>query len=231
MNGIIYIIYIYIYIYRGECSFVKKTRNVQDAGGLLCIVMDNKALEDPERIVLMDDGTGSNIHIPTILIGLTDGEILRNFVTDKDNPINLRKNAFLVAEFIMYHPDDRVEYELWSSSANEQGLTFANGFRENNALFENNTLFTPHFVMWTCPDCPQESQDCYCKGEFCAPPILHDNIKGRDILDEDLKQICLYREADDSGLTWFNYIHKVADNCGDVKDINCREKVPEVIYL
>ena len=36
--------------------------------------MDNNKNEDPGTIVMVDDGRGKQVHIPTILIGYEDGE-------------------------------------------------------------------------------------------------------------------------------------------------------------
>ena len=63
---------------RNDCSFTQKSINVQKEGGKLAIIMDNKKNEDPGSIVMVDDGRGSQVHIPTILISYEDGlEILK----------------------------------------------------------------------------------------------------------------------------------------------------------
>ncbi len=38
----------------------------------MSIIMDNIE-ENPSRIIMIDDGHGSQIHIPTVLISLEDG--------------------------------------------------------------------------------------------------------------------------------------------------------------
>ena len=52
---------------RGDCSFVQKVRNMEDAGVAVAIVVDNSD-EDINQIVMSDDGSGSGIRIPAMLI-------------------------------------------------------------------------------------------------------------------------------------------------------------------
>jgi hypothetical protein len=57
---------------RGGCSFVEKVRNMEDAGAGVAIVMDHTN-EDTERLVMVDDGTGAGIRIPSMIISKKDG--------------------------------------------------------------------------------------------------------------------------------------------------------------
>ena len=63
---------------RGDCSFVAKVRNAERAGASLVVVIDNK-VENVTNVIMGDDGTGVGIRIPSMLIGKTDGEILKDF--------------------------------------------------------------------------------------------------------------------------------------------------------
>jgi hypothetical protein len=49
-----------ILVKRGECSFVKKVRNIERIGGKVGIVVDDK-IEDVQYVIMSDDGTGSGI--------------------------------------------------------------------------------------------------------------------------------------------------------------------------
>lgn len=64
---------------RGECSFVQKVRNMEDAGAAVGIVVDNSD-ENIENIVMSDDGTGAGIRIPSMLISKRDGMKLIDFL-------------------------------------------------------------------------------------------------------------------------------------------------------
>ena len=60
---------------RGQCSFVKKVLNGQKAGAKMVIIADN-IVEDSSHIIMGDDGTGRNVHIPSIFINEFNGEVL-----------------------------------------------------------------------------------------------------------------------------------------------------------
>ena len=224
-----------VIVKRGHCSFVKKTRNVQDWGGTLCLIIDDKPVEDPESLVMMDDGTGGNIHIPTILLGLDDGNKLINFISvdrEGETAILEKKQASLVAEFLLPAPDNRVEYEIWTSSGNKDGMNFISNFMPYYQHLGNYTLFTPHYVMWTCPMCSGSgNDDCYCGGEYCAPPLRKEGKEnaektdGKQILDEDLIQICIYNTTKDGGFTYFRYVSEYLKNCDNLADSDCSQKV------
>ena len=53
---------------RGQCSFVTKVRNAERQGASLVVVVDNRT-EDVTNVVMGDDGTGTGIRVPSMLIG------------------------------------------------------------------------------------------------------------------------------------------------------------------
>ena len=63
---------------RGTCTFVTKVRNAERAGASLVVVIDN-VYENITNVIMGDDGTGTGIRIPSMLIGREDGAILRDF--------------------------------------------------------------------------------------------------------------------------------------------------------
>jgi hypothetical protein len=65
---------------RGECTFVTKVRNIEKAGGSLAVIIDDQN-EDIKHVIMSDDGTGTGIRIPAMIIGKKDGQILKDFLT------------------------------------------------------------------------------------------------------------------------------------------------------
>ena len=53
---------------RGGCSFVQKVRNVEHAGAKMAIVVDEKDNEAMESIIMVDDGTGNGVKIPSVMV-------------------------------------------------------------------------------------------------------------------------------------------------------------------
>lgn len=89
-----------IMVDRGNCSFVQKTRNVQNLGGRLAVIVDNVD-EDSSNIMMIDDGTASDILIPTVLISKKDGEKMENFMIKNKQDPNTLKQIIVGFEFKM----------------------------------------------------------------------------------------------------------------------------------
>lgn len=68
---------------RGDCTFVEKVRNIEEAGAGLAIIIDNKQ-EDINKIVMSDDGSGAGLRIPSMLISYEDGQKLIDFMKESD---------------------------------------------------------------------------------------------------------------------------------------------------
>jgi hypothetical protein len=64
---------------RGDCSFVKKVRAMENIGVAVAIIIDDFE-EDIENVIMSDDGTGGGIRIPSMLIGKTDGKKLLDYL-------------------------------------------------------------------------------------------------------------------------------------------------------
>lgn len=60
---------------RGNCTFVQKAINAQEAGAQMLIIVDN-IKEMSESLILADDGNGYLVHIPTIFLSEDDGQFL-----------------------------------------------------------------------------------------------------------------------------------------------------------
>jgi hypothetical protein len=93
-------LYPIVMVDRGNCTFVTKARNVQRVGGLFALIINNND-EDIDKHVIPDDGTGSDIYIPTVLISKKDGEMLKNYMLMNRNSPAPLKNIILSIEFKM----------------------------------------------------------------------------------------------------------------------------------
>jgi extracellular elastinolytic metalloproteinase len=74
---------------RGKCSFTKKVREVEHSGAKLAIIVDEVDNESMDAIIMVDDGTGAGIRIPSIMINKKEGEIILGFI-GKATPEELR---------------------------------------------------------------------------------------------------------------------------------------------
>ncbi|KMZ59154.1 Vacuolar-sorting receptor 3 [Zostera marina] len=201
---------------RGDCVFAKKVWNAQKAGASAVLVADNT----DEPLITMDlpheDGDASNyienITIPSALIDKKFGEQLKKSANNGEMLI-----VNLDWREAVPHPDDRVEYELWTNSNDECGLKcdmlmeFIKDFKGVAQILERGSYsqFTPHYITWYCPQAfilsKQCKSQCINHGRYCAPDPEQDFSKGydgKDVVTENLRQLCVFRVANESKKPW-----------------------------
>ena len=98
---------------------------MESIGVAVGIIYDNLD-ENPEKIIMSDDGTGGGIQIPSMIISKTDGKKLKQFF--RESTESELEQLAIMASFEMEHPDDRVEYDLWITSSNDKALDFIADF-------------------------------------------------------------------------------------------------------
>ncbi|MQL92098.1 hypothetical protein Taro_024717 [Colocasia esculenta] len=206
----------FVLIDRGDCHFAKKVWRAQNAGASAVLVVD----DTEEPLITMDlpreDGEAAvfiqNITIPSALIDKSFGEQL--------------KSAYKIGEMVTVnldwreavpHPDDRVEYELWTNSNDECGskcdmiMEFLKEFKGAAQILEKGgySQFTPHYITWYCPQSFVASKQCKSQclnhGRYCAPDPEQDFSKGyegKDVVTENLRQLCVFRVANESKRPW-----------------------------
>ena len=61
------------------CTFTAKVRNMEYAGASVAIIVNTNNM-DVDDFVMMDDGQGAGIRIPSMLISYSEGMKLINFI-------------------------------------------------------------------------------------------------------------------------------------------------------
>ena len=199
---------------RGNCHFVTKVRNIEKAGGSLAVIIDDSDTVDVKQIIMSDDGTGTGIRIPAMLISKKDGQILKNFLTTQ--PPSVADLASLSAEFIFENIENEVNWQFWYTSANDKALDFIRNFKESQEKVASDVTFEPKLVTWACPMCDSDfkRKECFSDGKYCAMNHRGTNVVGKDILQEDLRQHCLFsllKKEEQSGKWWeyMQYAHRM----------------------
>jgi hypothetical protein len=119
-----------------------------------------------------------------------------------------------------------VEYDIWYSSSNDLALDFIQDFMKLDKLLEDSVLMTPRFVFWVCVECDKEfmQANCFGGGKYCATESGNEQIKGKEIVLEDLRQMCIYQQAysygGDKSMFW-DYINEVHSRCDNVLNMQC----------
>ncbi|XP_073025030.1 vacuolar-sorting receptor 3-like [Primulina eburnea] len=206
----------FVLVDRGECFFALKVWNAQNSGAAAVLVTDDVdepliTMDSPEE----DVASGKyieNITIPSALISKNFGERLKKAI-DGSDMVNLN----LDWREAVPHPDDRVEYELWSNSNDECGakcdmlMEFVKDFKGAAQILEKGgyTQFTPHYITWFCPRAFTVSKQCKSQcinhGRYCSPDPEEDfssGYDGKDVVLENLRQLCVFRVAKEAQKSW-----------------------------
>ncbi|CAN7060771.1 unnamed protein product [Brassica oleracea var. botrytis] len=219
----------FVLIDRGDCFFTLKAWIAQQAGAAAILVADNKA----EPLITMDtpeeDKSDAdylqNITIPSALITKSLGDSLKSALS-KGDMVNMNLDW---TESVP-HPDERVEYELWTNSNDQCGkkcdtqIEFLKNFKGAAQILEKggHTQFTPHYITWYCPEAFTLSKQCKSQcinhGRYCAPDPEQDFTKGydgKDVVVQNLRQACVYRVLNETGKpwVWWDYVTDFAIRC------------------
>jgi hypothetical protein len=216
---------------RGECSFVQKVRNMENVGIAVSIIIDNRP-EMIDEILMSDDGTGGGIRIPSMLIGTNDGDKLINWY--KNATPEERKRLTLMCEFVM-PVHDKVDVDFWFTSSSDRAIDFLEDFKKIEKQLGDKMNFRPRYVFWECTGCDQAylDNDCFGGGKYCAVESSNMNLKGREIVLEDLRQLCLWEQFSKANETirWWNYIANVHSTCYSVINEDCSMRAHEEMNL
>jgi hypothetical protein len=182
----------------------------------MALVANNQADQDPDKIIMIDDGTGVSIAIPTVIITKDVGDAIKKAVLDceenNENPTKSKCFVVLLVDFEMENPDDRVEYDIWYTSGDTNALAYIISMRSYNQKLGKNALMTPHIIVRTCSYCIDTDPDCrrYGNTMYCAGFSDNFNITGRDSLSLGVDELCVYDIYKDIDTEmWWTYMQEV----------------------
>ena len=221
---------------RGGCSFVTKVRNAQRIGAAGVIIADDSCLcsaedsctSDPGEVceerepIMADDGSGSDISIPSFLMINQDADQVKAEVM-ANHPVRIEMTWSLP------NPDDRVEYELWTTPTDVISQDFQRDFKEAAIALGKRAYFTPQMYIYDGErsGCLGEdgTNECYnlCtnNGRYCSTDPdneLDQGISGADVVEESLRRICIwshYGEVDGIGAPWWDYVNEFIFRCNN----------------
>lgn len=179
-----------VVVRRGQCTFVQKVRIAQEKRAHAVIMVDKKSsdktAEEIQRVVMADDGFGSTVRIPSVLISNHEGtKILEAMKT----------NAVIVELAWDIPRAEVVLVDFWMSSGSEESFKFLEKFKDTAETLKFRLQFVPHFHLFSLP--PGSSYGHLCadeqKAKHCAPdPDGPGPITGQMVAFEDLRLLCLW---------------------------------------
>jgi hypothetical protein len=190
---------------------------------------------------MADDGSGADISIPSMLM----------FKHDADPVIDeLRQNRPVQIEMAwsLPSPDDRVEYELWTTPAEQVSKDFFQNFKSVSLALGKSAYFTPHMYIYdgVRSHCTGNPTDSFCYnlctngGQYCATDPDNDleaGISGADVVRESLRRLCIWKNygaENGIGKEWWDYVNEFNTRCGNsdyftnddcIKDVYKHSKV------
>lgn len=238
---------------RGSCSFVQKARNAQHAGAAgvifadnVCVCGDTKCTDEnskeglhlcqPTEPIMADDGSGGDIDIPAFLMFKSDADKLKE---------QIMQNVYMQIEmsWSLPHPDDTVEYELWTVPSEVVSKDFQKNWKQISKVFDHRITFTPRQYIYDglVNHCHKTNGESMCfnlctnNGRYCAvdPDMdLEHGISGADVVTESLRRICVweaYGKEDGVGEKYWDYIYQFLERC-DTPDFFARKKCIDDVY-
>ena len=168
---------------------------------------------------MADDGSGSDISIPSFLVYKEDAEEIKAAVT---------QNQYVRVEmsFKVPAPDSRVEYDLWTYASEETSRAIEQSFGVAAAALKEHAYFTPHMYIYDGirAGCQENgTNQCYnlCtnNGRYCSTDPddnLDNGASGADVVKECLRRICIwnqYGQGNGVGEPWWRYVEEFITRC------------------
>ena len=118
-----------IMVDRGNCTFLTKTKHIEDVGGKVALIINNDP-EDPREIFMISDNT-LKVSIPTVLIGKDDGEIIKKFWKESIEK-SITPEIIIAISFEMKQVDNKEpeKVDLYLTSVEDEIYKFLKGFRK-----------------------------------------------------------------------------------------------------
>lgn len=210
--------------YKGGCSIVQKARNAQIAGASMIILIndDERNIKD---VLLEDDGSGRDIHIPIGLISQNDGRKIEMYMEAHQS-----ERVMIEINFNQIETKEIVDFKLFFSSSEIKAYELIETMAKYLNKFGGRVKFTPIYVShqspYYNPENPQRESNCISRGKYCYFPKSSTIIQdGEKILLESLRQKCMFQQSkEDSNNYYYEYIKKFKKICLTGRTPNFNER-------
>ena len=167
---------------------------------------------------MADDGSGSDVSIPSFLLFKEDAVPIRKALL-KGEHVRVQMSFSVPA------PDSRVEYDLWTSPADDVTRELQEDFFSAVQALQDHASFTPHMYIYDGEYAGCHGDDgtdlcldlCTNHGRYCSVELdLNSGATGQEVVKEALRRICvwnLYGKDNGIGLPWWEYVKHFTELC------------------
>eukprot|EP00486_Rosalina_sp_Unknown_P004694 CAMPEP_0201571072 /NCGR_PEP_ID=MMETSP0190_2-20130828/13660_1 /ASSEMBLY_ACC=CAM_ASM_000263 /TAXON_ID=37353 /ORGANISM="Rosalina sp." /LENGTH=819 /DNA_ID=CAMNT_0047995337 /DNA_START=127 /DNA_END=2586 /DNA_ORIENTATION=+ len=229
---------------RLDCYFVEKIEHAQEMGASGVIMCDWRPNGNLFTMWMPQDWN-DDIDIPAVLLSNSDCQTLMEHIGvnnwDPNEHLEMEYPdpdvmnwTIATIEWGLPHPDDLVEYELWTSSNDYLGSKFKHNFNDTAIALDKakDTRFTPHMYIlngshWNCDEMFNGThllpckQQCTNNGRYCAVDPEYDlsiGLDGMDVVQENLRSLCVWKYDETNfgfdDVMWWDYAVLWDENCG-----------------
>ncbi|CAK0865314.1 unnamed protein product [Prorocentrum cordatum] len=184
-------------VMRGGCAFSTKVRVAAEKGAHAVVIIDKPDSPYTRRqmndVIVAEDAYVEDIHIPSIFICKSDGNLILDAFAKTQGPI--------VVELAWNVPTKTVvTVDQWMSSASSESLRFLQSFAPKRRILNQVLRYQPHFTVFSMGSggsAQTTSKLCTdMSGKYCAEDPDGDGpVEGKDVLEEDLRQLCLHDQT------------------------------------
>lgn len=157
--------------------------------------------------------------IEVLKISKKDGDILLNFLENAlDNPTPER--GYVQLKFTLDKENAGIEEENWKNNTVNIDFWLSSGdnlyhsykiLEDFRAIWEHfdGVKFNPRYVLWECDHCRRKgfksvnNDQCLSGGRYCDPEPSREEVIGSEVVLEDLRQLCIFKQNED---LWWEYI-------------------------
>jgi hypothetical protein len=178
---------------RGECTFALKSVNVGLGGGDLAMIYNNSPFDKIGNVIPIYDKKNKSPITPMVLINYVDGKLMRE-------TLESGQKVMLTVNYDAAVKVDVPEVRLWMSPHSQESYILLGEFQEyynrlhSDMHFKPSYRFRSHsdFVSLEPTDVNDPKAHCYSNGSYCALPADAINGKPLELIDESLRQACLF---------------------------------------
>ncbi|KAL4465696.1 hypothetical protein ABPG72_012378 [Tetrahymena utriculariae] len=204
----------FLLVERGDCAFTDKVYNAQEAGAQIVVIVDNSAHKG--KVIMIDNGHGSNVHITSVFITKAYGDIIKKYIEDT----KYVQLALQLVQLKLSHSSVDLWLDLSSPYSNKL-VHILQPVRQKIA--KNDINFHPQFdITKKTSNINIKDTNCitYQTFQYCAPDPdlpqgegiaqMNNIASGSDVVGEAIRQLCIHNQSEEA---WFNYYNEFGTYC------------------